>query len=181
SHPTVVYAGTGEACLRSNVSHGDGVYRSTDGGKTWTNLGLKETRHISRVAIHPTNPDIAYVAALGHAWGPNSERGIYRTKNGGTSWDLVLHKSPNAGAADLSMDFRNPRVLYAALWQGRRFPHAAESGGKDSGIWRSLDGGDTWTDLTRKPGLPTGILGRIGITASPAQPGRVWALVEAED
>jgi photosystem II stability/assembly factor-like uncharacterized protein len=181
SHPNVVYAGTGEACIRSNVSHGDGVYRSTDGGKTWRNLGLGETRHISRVAIHPTNPDVAYVAALGHAWGPNSERGIYRTTNGGATWDLVLHKSPHAGAADLTLDFNNPRVLYAAIWQGRRYPHAAESGGKDSGIWRSLDGGDSWTDLTRKPGLPTGLLGRIGVTASPAQPGRVWAIVEAED
>ena len=124
---------------------------------------------------------MVYVSALGHAWGPNPERGIYRSTNGGKSWDLVLHKSERAGAADLTMDMRNPRVLYAAIWQGQRYPHAAESGGPDSGIWRSLDGGETWTDLTRNPGLPTGILGRIGVTASPAQPGRVWAIVEAED
>ena len=181
SDPNVVYAGTGEACIRSNVSHGDGVYRSDDGGRTWRNLGLAPTRHISRVAIHPSNPDVVYVAALGHAWGPNTERGVYRSTNGGASWDLVLHKSDQAGAADLTLDIRNPRVLYAAIWQGRRFPHAAESGGPDSGIWRSLDGGDTWTDLTRSKGLPTGLLGRIGVAASPAQPGRVWALVEAED
>ena len=181
SDPNVVYAGTGEACIRSNVSHGDGVYRSDDGGASWRNTGLAATRHISRVVVHPTNPDLVYVAALGHAWGPNAERGVYRSRDGGGSWELVLHKSDHAGAADLTMDMRNPRVLYAALWQGRRYPYAAESGGEDSGIWRSLDGGDTWTDLTRKKGLPKGILGRIGITASPAQPGRVWALVEAED
>jgi photosystem II stability/assembly factor-like uncharacterized protein len=181
SHPNIVYAGTGEACIRSNVSHGDGVYRSDDGGQTWRNLGLAPTRHISRVAIHPTNPEIVYVAALGHAWGANPERGIYRSTNGGQSWDLVLHKSDQAGAADLTLDSRNPRVLYGAIWQGQRYPHAAESGGPDSGIWRSMDGGDTWTELTRNPGLPTGLLGRIGVTVSPAQPGRVWALVEAED
>lgn len=181
SHPEVVYAGTGEACIRSNVSHGDGVYRSDDGGRSWRNLGLDATRHISRVLIHPTNPDLVYVAALGHAWGPNPERGIYRSNDGGETWELVLHKSDRAGAADLTMDPNNPRVLYAALWQGRRYPHAAESGGEDTGVWRSMDGGDTWTELTRNKGLPTGLLGRIGITASPAQPGRVWALVEAED
>jgi photosystem II stability/assembly factor-like uncharacterized protein len=181
SHPNIIYAGTGEACIRSNVSHGDGVYRSDDGGHSWRNLGLAPTRHISRVVVHPTNPDVAYVAALGHAWGPNPERGVYRTTNGGASWELVLHKSENAGAADLNMDFRNPRVLYAAIWQGRRYPYAAESGGPDTGIWRSLDGGDTWTDLTRNSGLPKGLLGRIGVSASAAQPGRVWALVEAED
>jgi photosystem II stability/assembly factor-like uncharacterized protein len=181
SHPNVVYAGTGEACIRSNVSHGDGVYRSDDGGATWRNLGLAPTRHISRVVIHPTNPDVVYVSALGHAWGPNPERGVYRSTNGGKSWDLVLHKSDKAGAADLTIDSRNPRVLYAAIWQGRRYPHAAESGGPDSGIWRSVDGGDNWTEVTRNSGLPTGLLGRIGVAASPAQPGRVWALVESED
>jgi photosystem II stability/assembly factor-like uncharacterized protein len=181
SDPNVIYAGTGEACIRSNVSHGDGVYRSEDGGQSWRNVGLAPTRHISRVVVHPTNPDVVYVSALGHAWGPNPERGVYRSTNGGKSWDLVLHVSPRAGAADLTMDRSNPRVLYAAIWQGRRYPHAAESGGPDSGIWRSLDGGDTWTELTRNSGLPSGLLGRIGVTASPAQAGRVWALVEAED
>lgn len=179
--PNVIYVGTGESCIRSNVSHGDGVYRSDDGGATWRNLGLAETRHISGLAIHPKNPDIAYVAALGHAWGTNPERGIYRTRDGGTTWDLVLHRSERAGAAALSLDPSNPRILYAAIWQGQRFPHAAISGGEDSGIWRSLDGGETWTDISRNKGLPKGVLGRIGIAASPAQAGRVWALVEAED
>ncbi|MDQ3809705.1 MAG: glycosyl hydrolase [Chloroflexota bacterium] len=179
--PNVIYAGTGEACIRSNVSHGDGVYRSDDGGHSWRNLGLAETRHISRVVIHPTQPDTVFVAALGRAWGPNAERGIYRSLDGGRSWSLVLHRSARAGAADLSMDRANPRLLYAAIWQGRRYPHAAESGGEDSGLWRSFDGGETWSDLTRAKGLPKGILGRIGVAASPAQAGRVWALVEAEE
>src|SRR5919202_3864549 len=119
SDPNVIYAGTGEACIRSNVSHGDGVYRSDDGGRSWRNLGLAATRHISRVLVHPTIPDVVYVAALGRAWGTNVERGIYRSRNGGLTWDLVLHKSERAGAADLTMDFLNPRVLYAAIWQGR--------------------------------------------------------------
>ena len=178
----MVYAGTGEACIRSNVSHGDGVYRSDDGGHTWRNLGLAETRHISGVAIHPTNPDIVYVAALGHAWGPNPERGIYRTTNGGASWDLVLHKSDSAGAADLTLDPTNPRILYAAIWQGSATRTRAESGGEDSGIWRSTDGGDTWTEITRNKGMSTRLSWAASAsTASPAQPGRVWALVEAED
>jgi len=181
SDPNVIYAGTGEACIRSNVSHGDGVYRSDDGGRTWRNVGLAPTRHISGLAIHPTNPEVVYVAALGRAWGTNPERGVYRSKDGGASWDLVLHKSDKAGAAALSMDFRNPRVLYAALWQGGRFPHAASSGGEDSGLYRSLDGGDTWTELSRNKGLPKGMLGRMGVAASPAQPGRVWALIEEAD
>jgi photosystem II stability/assembly factor-like uncharacterized protein len=181
SDPGVVYVGTGESQIRSNVSHGDGVYRSDNGGQTWRNVGLAATRHISRVLIHPTNPDVVYVGALGHAWGPNAERGVYRSTNGGKTWDLIFHKSDRAGAADLTMDPRNPRTLYAAIWQGRRYPHAAESGGPDTGLWRSFDGGDTWTEITRNKGLPTGLLGRIGVSASPAQPGRVWALVEAED
>ena len=157
------------------------MYRSDNGGQTWRNLGLAPTRHISRVIIHPTNPDIVYVGALGHAWGPNVDRGVYRSTNGGKTWDLILHKSDRAGAADVTIDPNNPRTLYAAIWQGRRYPHAAESGGPDSGLWRSFDGGDTWTEVTRNPGLPTGLIGRIGVSASPAQPGRVWAIVEAED
>ena len=154
SDPNVIYAGTGEACIRSNVSHGDGVYRSDDGGRTWRNVGLAPTRHISGLAIHPTNPDVVYVAALGRAWGTNPERGVYRSRDGGQSWDLVLHKSERAGAAALSMDIKNPRVLYAAIWQGRRYPHAAHSGGEDSGLYRSLDGGDTWTEVSRNKGFP---------------------------
>ncbi len=180
SDPNVVYAGTGETAIRGNVSHGDGVYKSTDGGKTWANVGLADTRHIGRVRIHPTNPDIVYVAALGHVWGPNEERGVYRTTDGGKSWQKVLYKSDRAGSHDVWLDPSNPRILYAAIWQAQRYPHALKSGGEDSGIWKSTDGGDTWVELTRKPGLPADkILGKIGIASSPAQPDRVWALVEA--
>jgi photosystem II stability/assembly factor-like uncharacterized protein len=179
--PNVIYAGMGEACIRSNVSHGDGVYRSADGGRTWRNVGLVPTRHISRIQVHPLDADVVYVAALGHAWGSNPERGVYRSGDGGGSWDRVLHTSDRAGAADISLDPSNPRVLYAALWEAQRYPHAMTSGGPGSGIWRSLDGAETWTDLTRSRGLPRGTLGRVGVAASPARAGRVWALVEAED
>jgi len=179
--PNVIYAGTGETAIRSNVSHGDGVYKSTDGGRSWRNIGLAATRHIGGIVVHPQNADLVYVAALGHAWGPNAERGVYRSKDGGETWDLVLHKSARAGSHDIAMDTSNPRVIYAAIWQGQRYPHAASSGGEDSGIWRTLDGGDTWTEITRNPGLPAGVLGKIGVASSPARAGRVWALVEAED
>src|SRR5688572_18456502 len=181
SDPNVVYAGTGETSIRGNVSHGDGLYRSSDGGRTWTNQGLGDTRHIGKLQIHPRDPNLVYVAALGHAFGPNEERGVFRTKDGGATWEKVLYKSPQAGSHDLAMDPSNPRILYAAIWQTRRYPHALVSGGEECGLWRSTDGGDTWDELTRKPGLPTGMLGKIGVAASRAQPGRVWALIEAED
>jgi photosystem II stability/assembly factor-like uncharacterized protein len=179
--PNVVYVGTGETTIRSNVSHGDGVYRSSDGGRTWRNLGLADTRHIGRIRIHPRDPDVVYVAALGHAWGTNEERGVFRTADGGRSWQKILYKSARAGAIDLSLDPHNPRVLYTSIWQVQRYPYALHSGGEDSGLWRSLDGGETWTDLTKAKGLPGGILGKIGIAASPARPGRVWAIVEANE
>ena len=181
SDPNVLYAGTGEACIRGNVSHGDGVYRSTDAGRTWTNIGLSDTRHIGRVRVHPNDPDTVWVAALGHAWGPNRERGVFRTRNGGKTWDHVLFKSVSAGAVDLSVDPHNPRVLFASIWQARRTPHSMTSGGPDSGLWRSTDGGDTWADISRKQGLPRGVLGRIGVAVSGADGRRIYALVEAED
>ena len=180
SDPNVIYVGTGESSIRSNVSHGDGVYKSTDAGQTWQNVGLQDTRHISRIKIHPDNPDLVYVSALGHAWGRNEERGVFRSTDGGQTWEKVLYKNDGAGAIDLSMDATNPRILYAAIWQVQRYPWSIESGGPDSGIWRSTDGGDTWEDLTNKPGLPgEEVLGKIGITASPVRPGRVWAHIEA--
>ena len=181
SDGNVVYAGTGEACIRGNVSHGDGVYRSTDGGITWANVGLRETRHIGRVRVHPHDPDTVYVAALGHAWGPSTKRGVFRTRDGGRTWDHVLCKSENAGAVDLSLDPHNPRVLFAAVWQARRTPSSMTSGGPDSGLWKSTDGGDTWTDISRNPGLPAGVLGRIGVVVSPADGRRVYAMIEADD
>ncbi|HEY7975559.1 MAG TPA: hypothetical protein VID72_09475, partial [Ktedonobacterales bacterium] len=182
SPPGVLYVGTGEATIRGNVSHGDGVYKSGDGGHTWRNVGLADTRHIGGIVVHPTNPDIAYVAALGHAWGPNAERGVFRTRDGGASWQKVLFKSENAGAVDLAMDPNQPDTLYATIWQARRYPHALVSGGEESGLWRSTNGGDTWEDISRAKGLPqSGIYGKIGVAASPAQPGRVWAIVEGAD
>src|SRR6266853_4220629 len=165
--PNVIYVGMGETTIRGNVSHGDGVYKSTDGGRTWTHLGLANTRNIAKVRIHPQNPDLVYVAALGHAHGPNSERGVYRSQDGGKTWEQVLSRGENAGAIDLSMDPHNPRILYAAFWEARRLPHTLISGGEGSGIFKSTDGGDTWTEITRKPGLPQGMLGKIGITVSP--------------
>ncbi|HXH09306.1 MAG TPA: glycosyl hydrolase [Alphaproteobacteria bacterium] len=179
--PNVIYAGMGECCIRGDVSHGDGVYKSTDRGKTWVHLGLEDTRHIARLRIHPQNPDLVYVAALGHAFGPNMQRGVFRSSDGGKSWDHILFRSSKAGAIDLSMDPRNPRTLYAAIWEAQRTPWSLTSGGPDSGLFKSTDGGDSWTELTDNPGMPPGLKGRIGVAVSPAKPDRVWALVEAED
>ena len=181
SDPNVIYVGMGEACIRGNVTHGDGVYRSTDAGRTWHHLGLADTRHIARVRIHPTDPDTAYVAALGHAYGPNDERGIFRTHDGGRSFERVLFRDERTGAADLAIDPDNPRTLYAALWQAGRTPWHLESGGPGSGLFRSDDGGDTWTELSDRPGMPKGVKGRIGVAPSPARPGRLWAFVEAAE
>ncbi|MBV8858763.1 MAG: glycosyl hydrolase [Acidobacteria bacterium] len=182
SDPNVVYVGMGEETLRGNLSHGDGMYKSTDAGKTWKKLpGLDDTRHISRVRVHPRNPDLVYVAAIGHAFGPNEQRGVFRSKDGGKTWEKVLYKSPLAGAIDLTFDPNNANVLYAALWQYVRKPWTFESGGPASGLFKSTDGGDTWAEITRSPGLPRGLVGKIGVTVSAAQPERVWALVEAED
>jgi photosystem II stability/assembly factor-like uncharacterized protein len=181
SDPNVIYAGTGETAIRSNVSHGDGVYKSTDGGRTWSNVGLEKTRHIGEIEIHPANPDVVFVAALGHAWGQNEDRGVYRTLDGGKNWEKVLYKSDRAGAVDISMDPNNPRIIFASIWQGQRLPHGASSGGEDSGLWRSMDGGDTWEDVTGNSGMPKGIWGKSGVTVSGARAGRVWAQIEAED
>ena len=181
SDPNVLYAGMGETAIRGNVSHGDGVYKSTDGGQTWTNMGLADTHAIARVRIHPTNPDLVYVAALGHVWGPNAARGVYRSNDGGKNWEQILFRSEQAGAIDLSLDPRNPRILYATIWEAQRYPYKLNSGGPGSGIFKSTDGGDNWTEITRNPGLPAGMLGKIGIAASAAQSGRVYAIVEAED
>ncbi|MGD9347993.1 MAG: glycosyl hydrolase, partial [Candidatus Aminicenantes bacterium] len=179
--PNVVYVGMGEAPIRGNVSHGDGVYKSTDAGKTWTHIGLSDTSQISRIRIHPRNPDLVYVAALGHVYGPNDERGVFRSKDGGKTWEKVLFRSNKAGAIDLILDPFNPRVLYAAIWEASRTPYSLASGGKGSGLFKSVDGGDTWTEISRNKGLPKGILGKIGVTASGAQRDRVWAIVEAKD
>ena len=180
SDPDIVYIGMGEVQLRANVLQGDGVYRSDDAGKSWRHLGLADTHAIGRIRIHPTNPDRAYVAALGHPFGPNPERGVFRTTDGGDTWEKVLFRDERTGAVDLVMDPGDPDVLYATLWQVYRKPWRLWSGGEGSGIFKSTDGGDTWSELTRNPGLPAGVLGKITITVSGADPDRVWANVEAE-
>ncbi len=180
SDGNVIYAGMGEACIRGNVSHGDGVYRSLDGGSTWTHVGLEDTRHISRVRIHPTNPDWVYVAALGHTFGPNTQRGVFRSRDGGRTWEGVLHRDDKTGAVDVAMDPNNPRILYAALWEASRTPWSLTSGGPGSGLFKSTDGGDTWTELTGAPGLPDGVKGRMGIAVSPKNSQRVYLSLEAE-
>jgi photosystem II stability/assembly factor-like uncharacterized protein len=147
SDPNVVYVGSGEACIRGNISFGDGVYKSTDAGKTWTNVGLKDTRHIGAVIVHPTNPDVAFVAALGHAYGPNTERGIFRTRDGGKTWEKVLYLDDRTGAIDVVFDPQNPHILFAAMWEGWRTPWTLNSGGAKDGLYRSNDDGATWKRL----------------------------------
>ena len=188
SNPDVVYIGMGETQLRGNIMQGDGVYKSVDAGKTWQHIGLGDTQAISRIRIHPTNPDIVYVAALGHPYTPlsgvaglNPERGVFKSTDGGKSWKKILFKSNKAGAVDLAMDPNNPQVLFAALWEVFRTPWSLSSGGADSGLYKSTDGGESWTDITRTPGLPSGIVGKIGVAISGADSKRVYAIVENEN
>jgi len=178
--PNIVYVGTGEACIRGNISHGDGVYKSTDAGKTWTNIGLKDTRHIGRVIVHPRNADVVFVAALGHAYGPNAQRGIFRSTDGGKSWEKVLYKDEKTGGIDISFAPGNPNILFAALWEASRSPWGASSGGPNSGLYRSTDGGTTWKRLEGSA-LPKGLMGRIGVSVSGADVNRVYALIEAKE
>jgi photosystem II stability/assembly factor-like uncharacterized protein len=179
SDPNVIFVGTGEHAIRGQASsYGDGVYKSTDQGKTWTHVGLAATRQISAIRIHPSNPDLVYVAAQGDRWQGTPDRGIYRTTDGGKNWALVLRgENLTSGASDLSMDPKNPRILYAAFWDHQRTPWQVRSGGPGSGIWKSVDGGDTWQRLGE--GLPRA-MGKIGVAVSPANPERVYAIVEAE-
>lgn len=179
SDSNVVYAGTGETNIRLDVSFGDGLYRSTDAGRSWKHMGLRETRHIGRILVHPKDPDLLYVAALGDAFGPNPERGVFRSKDGGGTWEHVLDRGPDAGAVDMAMDPNNPRILFAGCWQARRNFWNLSSGGPGSGLFRSTDGGDSWEQVTGG-GFPDGMLGKVGVSVSPAKAGRVWALVEAE-
>jgi photosystem II stability/assembly factor-like uncharacterized protein len=181
TNPDVVYIGGGETQLRGSITQGDGVYKTTDGGKTWRSLGLKETQAISRIRVHPTNPDIVYVAALGHPYGDNEERGVFKSTDGGNTWKKVLYVSPKAGVADLIIDRTNPKVLYASTWQVYRKTWKMWGGGPDCKLWKSENGGETWTELTKNPGMPEGPFGKIGITVSPADNRRLWAIVEAKD
>jgi len=177
--PSIVWVGTGEATSRNSVTLGDGVYKSIDGGKTWTNMGLKESRHISRIVISRGDPNIVYVAAMGHLWGPNTERGIYKTIDGGKTWTKILYVNENTGFADLVMDPFDSQILYAAAYEHRRMPYRMVSGGPGSGIYKTTDGGLTWKKLTKD--LPEGIMGRIGLAASRSKPGVVYALIEHQE
>lgn len=181
SDPNVIYVGEGEQTLRGNVSSGHGVWKSQDAGETWEFIGLEGSEHISRIRIHPTNPDLVYVAAIGNLWKPNETRGVYRSKNGGESWEKILYESDKAGAGDLILDPNNARILYAATWEMKRNGYRMDSGGPDSKLYKSTDGGDTWTNISSYKGLPKGTWGIVGITVSPVDSNRVWAIIEAED
>ena len=179
--PNVVYVGLGEKTVRGNVSPGDGMWRSTDAGDTWKKLGLEDSQHISRIRIHPKNPDLVYAAVMGHLFGPNEERGVYRSSDGGNTWEQILFVSNEVGAVDLAMDPTNPRILYASFWRILRTPYSLESGGEGSGLYKSVDGGDTWNSLSDNEGFPQGPLGIIGVAVSPTNNKNVYAMVEAEN
>ena len=182
SNPDIIYVGSGEADMRSQISYGDGMYKTTDGGKTWRNIGLHDTRQIGRILVDPRNPDLVLVTALGHAYGPNEERGVFRSSDGGATWQKVLYKDPNVGATDLAWNAQNPQIVYASLWQTRRPPWNVypPSNGPGSGLYKSSDEGKTWQQITGN-GFPSEGLGRIGIAVSPSDPNRVYAIVDAKD
>lgn len=181
SDPNVIYAGMGECDIRGNISYGDGMYKSDDAGKSWKHIGLKETFAIGKIAIHPQNPDLVYCAAMGRVFGSNSERGIFRSKDGGNKWEKILFKNDSTGAIDIQIDPHNSRILYAALYQAHRNAYEMESGGAGSGLWKSTDGGDSWKELTQNSGMPKGLIGKIRIAPSPAKRDRIWAMVENEN
>ena len=178
SDRNVIYVGSGSACPRGNISMGDGMYKSTDAGESWKHIGLPEAGLIGDVIVDPNNPDRVYVAALGNIFGPNEQRGVFRSEDGGETWEKVLFASDSTGAVDLAINPSNPRVMYAAMWRAERKPWTLIDGGPEGGIWKTTDGGDTWTKLTN--GLPGGTLGRIGVDVSPANPDRVWVLLEGD-
>jgi photosystem II stability/assembly factor-like uncharacterized protein len=181
SNPDVVYAGMGETQLRGNIIQGDGVYKSTDGGKTWAHVGLETTRAIARIRVHPKNPDTVYVVALGDPYRASADRGIFRSTNGGKTWDKVLFRDEKTGGVDLALDPNNPDVMYAALWEVFRTPYSLSSGGPGSGLFKSTDGGSTWTEITRSAGLPAGVLGKMGVSVSGASSTRVYAIIESQE
>jgi photosystem II stability/assembly factor-like uncharacterized protein len=181
SNPKIIYAGTGEADVRSDFDTGDGVYKTTDAGKTWSYAGLRDTHMIAKIVIDPRNPNVAYAASMGHVFKPNPERGIFKTTNGGAMWRKVLFVDERTGGVDLVIDPRNPRVLYAAMWQAQRVPWKLTSGGPGSGIYKTTDGGAHWTNISRHPGLPGGILGKIGISVAASNPRIVYAIIQSHD
>ncbi len=178
SAPYRVYAGMGEAEMRGNISFGDGMYRSDDAGKTWQPIGLKNSFAIGRIVVHPTNPDVAYAAALGNVFKKDAERGVYSTHDGGLTWKNILYHSDSVGAIDVVLHPQNPQIVYASMWNARRGPHFMSSGGDGCGLFRSINGGKTWEQLHTKPGMPLGLLGKIEVAVSPANPNRMWAMIE---
>jgi photosystem II stability/assembly factor-like uncharacterized protein len=178
SDHNVIYVGGGEVTVRGNVSYGYGVYKSVDAGKTWTHIGLPNSRHIPRMRVHPKNPDLVYAAVLGDLFKSSEERGVYRSKDGGKNWEKILFANADAGAVDLILDPNNPRILYASTWRVRRTPYSLESGGEGSALWKSTDGGDTWTNISENKGLPKGLWGISGVTVSPQNSDRIWAIIE---
>ncbi len=179
--PNVIYVGGGEKTLRGNVSYGYGFWKSVDAGKTWKQTGLEDSRHISRIRIHPKDPDIVYAAVIGDIYKPDRTRGVFRSTDGGSSWEQVLYVNDQAGAVDLIIDPVNPRILYAGTWRVRRTPYSFESGGEGSGLWKSVDGGENWENLTENKGMPRGPLGIVGVTVSPVNHDRIWAIIEAQE
>ncbi|MCP9746005.1 VPS10 domain-containing protein [Lacihabitans sp. CS3-21] len=178
SDPNVLYVGMGEADMRSNISYGDGMYKSTNAGKSWKHIGLPKADAIATIEVHPTDHNLVYVAAVGNPFAPNKERGVFRSKDGGKSWEHILAKDDSTGAYHVRIDPNNPRVIYATLWQAYRNGHSMSSGGKGCGLYKSVDGGDTWVSLNEKPGMPKGLLGKIGVAISPANSNRLYALIE---
>lgn len=181
SDPNVIYVGEGEQTLRGNVSPGKGLWRSTDAGKTWKYIGLPQSQHISRIRIHPTNPDLIYVGVLGNLWKSSTERGLYRSKDGGKNWEKILYENDRAGCGDVVFDPGNPRIIFASTWEMKRNGYRMDSGGEGSHLYKSTDGGDTWVNISNGKGLPGGPWGIAGLAISPANPDRIWACIEAED
>jgi photosystem II stability/assembly factor-like uncharacterized protein len=180
SNPNIIYAGMGEVEMRNNISFGDGVYKSSDGGKTWKHIGLEKSYAIGTIAVDPKNPDIVYAAALGKIFGANKERGLYRSQDGGATWQQVLSYDDSTGCVDVKIDPGNPLILYASMWRAHRTPYSLSSGGKGSGLYKSLDGGSTWKLISENPGMPKGLMGKIICTISPVNPQRLYAVVENE-
>ncbi|HET9825920.1 MAG TPA: hypothetical protein VFP87_11330, partial [Chitinophagaceae bacterium] len=182
SDENIIYVGEGENTMRGNVSEGlEGIWRSDDGGRTWKDIGLREGRHIIRIVVHPRDPNTVWLAVMGHLFGPNNERGVYKTTDGGKTWKRVLFVNDQTGCSDLVMEPGNPTVFYAGMWRALRTPYSMESGGDGSGLWKSIDGGETWTNISTKKGLPKGVWGIVGVAVAPSNPDKVYAIVENKD
>ena len=181
SDPNVIYVGGGEKTVRGNVSSGYGIWKSVDAGKTWIESGLKNSRHVPRIAVHPTNSDIVFAGVLGNIYKPTNDRGVYKSTDGGKTWRKVLFSNDQAGVVDLLIDPTNPRIIYASTWRVQRTPYSLSSGGEGSALWKSTDNGETWKEISKNKGFPTDTLGIIGVTVSPVNNQRVWAIVENKD